>query len=196
MAVKKATTTLTTYDALGDEAKAIMDRAVRKARTSYWCDRFDEAAPAIFNVKPTDVVDSDGFSCRGYNREGFNKDGYNRDGYNAEGFNESGFDKNGYDKDGFDRLGVNKAGVDRQGRDKYRYDTSGYDQEGFDSTGQRARRTREWYAKQAAKPETDFVFDYYGNRRPAAPAKKATVRKAATPKVPVARRAGSKLIDY
>ena len=168
--------TLTSYDDLTAEVKTIMDRAVRVARTRYWCDRFSEAAPEIFNVAPTDVVDSDGFSCKGYNRQGFNAEGFNLEGYNTEGFSTNGFNKAGYDKDGYDRLGVNKDGVDRHGRDKYRYDTHGYDQDGYDSIGQRRRASRDWYTRHAARPETDFCYDQRGEKRP-------VKRTTATPKV-------------
>jgi hypothetical protein len=172
----KSKTAVVSYDDLSPEIKAIMDRAVRTARNRYWCDRFSEEAPQIFNVKDTDVVDSDGLSCKGYDREGFNKDGYNRDGYNREGFSSGGYDKNGYDKDGFNAYGLNKQGTDRQGRDKYRYDVNGYDSEGYDYTGQRARRNRDWYTKQAARPAEDFEYDATMARRPAkkTPAKTAT----------------------
>lgn len=174
----KKKTTLTSYDDLSPEIKAIMDRAVRTARNQYWCDRFKEFAPGIFGVSENDVVDSDGLSCKGYDRNGYNKDGFNLEGWNKEGFNSSGYNKSGYDKDGFDARGVNKAGLDRQGRDKYRYDTQGYDQEGYDSTGQRARKTREWYTKQAARPAEDFVYDYYGTKRPVP--RKTTAAKVTT----------------
>lgn len=172
----KSKTTVVSYDDLSPEIKAIMDRAVRTARNRYWCDRFSEEAPQIFNVDPKDVVDSDGLSCKGYDREGYNKEGFDRDGYNRDGYDTTGFNKLGYDKEGFDRFGVNKAGVDRNGRDKYRYDMYGYDQDGFDSTGQRRRATRDWYAKQAAKAAEEFIYDHRGDKRP-------VPRKTTTPKV-------------
>lgn len=160
------------YDALPDEVKAVMDRAVRRSREQYWCDIFDRYAPAIFGVKQTHVIDSDGFSCRGLDKDGFNKQGFDQDGFNREGRNTAGFDKEGYDKDGYDRRGMNKDGVDRLGRDKYRYDREGFDQEGYDSMGSRRRASRDWYAAQAAKPETDFAHDGNGYPRPKTAPKK------------------------
>ena len=162
----KSKTALVSYDDLSPEIKAIMDRAVRTARNQYWCDRFKEFAPGIFGVSENDVVDSDGLSCKGYDREGYNKEGFNREGWSREGFNTSGFNKAGYDKDGYDRFGLNKKGVDRLGRDKYRFDPEGFDQDGYDYSGQRRRASREWYTKQAARPEGDFVYDLYGHKRP------------------------------
>lgn len=192
MPVKKtvAKVARTTYDELSDDVKAVMDRAVRIARKSYWCDRFDENAPAVFNVPANDVVDSDGFSCRGYNRQGFNAEGWNREGYNAEGYDERGFNKAGFDKEGYDRNGNNAEGLDRQGRDKYRYDVNGYDQDGYDNFGQRRRASRDWYTIQAAKPETEFHYDGRGTTRPKAKttaAKKATPAKVVAAKTTVAR---------
>lgn len=176
----KKKTTLTSYDDLSPEIKAIMDRAVRTARNQYWCDRFKEYAPGIFGVSENDVVDSDGLSCKGYDREGYNKEGFHHaTGYNREGFDSGGYNKTGYDKDGYDRNGNNKAGLDRLGRDKYRYDANGFDQDGYDHTGNRRRASRDWYAKQAARPAEEFVFDYYGLKRPA-PAKKTTTPKVTT----------------
>lgn len=154
------------YEDLSDEVKEIMDRAVRKSREQYWCDIFDRVAPEIFGVPKTHVVDSDGFSCRGLDKDGFNKEGFDGYGYNREGRDAGGFDKDGYDTEGFNRRGMNKDGVDRQGRDKYRFDIHGWDQEGYDYNGTRKRASRDWYAQQAARPETDFVFDYNGTRRP------------------------------
>lgn len=176
------------YDALTQDVKDVMDRAVRAARKNFWCESFDSIAASVFNVSANDVVDSDGFSCKGYNRQGFNAEGWNRDGFNAEGFNKSGFNAKGFDKEGYDRYGLNKDGVDRKGRDKYRFDSEGFDQDGYDWYGSRRRANRDWYAKQAAKPDADFKFDEAGRPRPrprtatteTTPPKKVTVARKAT----------------
>lgn len=160
-------TKTTNYEDLSQELKDVMDRAVRRSREQYWCDIFDRFAPAIFGVPQTHVIDSDGLSCRGLDKDGYNKDGFDGDGYNREGRNSAGFNRDGFDVEGYDRHGMNRDGVDRQGRDKYRYDRFGYDLEGYDSSGTRRRASRDWYAKQAAKPETDFVYDAYCETRPA-----------------------------
>lgn len=159
---------------LGEEAQAIMDRAVRASREQYWCDIFDRFAGPIFGVAANEVVDSDGFSCRGYNAKGFNAKGFNRDGYNEAGFNSQGYNAKGYDSEGYDKLGFNAEGIHRDGGDRYRYDVDGYDPEGYDSTGRRYRGNRAWYTAQAAKPTEDFRYDQHGYPRPA---EKKTVKQ-------------------
>lgn len=156
------------------EFRALVDRAVRTSRGQYWCDRFQEFAPHMLGIPLNEIVDSDGLSCDGYDTNGF-KNGRDRRGFDAEGFNVNGFDKDGYNKDGYDRNGLNREGRDVKGRDAYRFDYDGYDQDGFDSDGYAARRTRTWFANQAAKSETDFIYDNRGNKRPVA---KKTVTEA------------------
>lgn len=183
MAVKRVTpskTTLRNYDDLTAEEKAIMDRAVKAARTAYWCGVFDRTASEIFQVPETNVVDLEGYDCHGYTREGFDKDGFNRDGLDAEGYNKDGLNAKGFDRDGFDRYGFNKAGLDKDGHDKYKFDDRGFDREGFDYYGQTARQSRAWYAKQAARPDTDFVYDQNGRQRPEKTPVKRAPRKAAS----------------
>jgi hypothetical protein len=159
-------TKLTDYDDLPQAVKDVMDRAVRKSRQKYWCDIFDKFSPEIFGVSKNHVVDSDGFSCRGYDKNGFNSEGYNIEGYNQEGRDSNGRDIEGRDIEGYDRRGFNKEGFNKEGRDKYSYDRNGYDREGYDGYGCRSRSDRAWYAFQAARPATDFVFDRGGNPRP------------------------------
>jgi len=183
----KTKTTLTTFDALSDDVKAVMDRAVRAARSHYWCSEFSRVAGTVFNVPDSDVVDSDGTNCSGFDREGFDKDGRNNRGYNRDGYNIDGWNKDGFNKDGFDRSGLNKDGVDANGRDKYRFDANGYDSEGYDWNGSRRRADRAWYASQAAKPETDFRYDGNAYERPKAEAKKTAATTKPTRRVPLSR---------
>lgn len=156
---------------ISDEAKAIMDRAVRAARANSWCDRFSMISAEVFGVPANMVVDSDGFNCEGRTADGFNLDGYHY--------------QTGLDRDGFDKTGFNKAGKHRDGGDKYRYDDRGYDKEGYDYTGTRRRADRSWYAKQAARPDSDFIYDPNGRTRPA-PVKRAP-RKTASADAPSTR---------
>lgn len=168
MSTSATSTETPTYTELSETTLAEMDRAVRYARKQGYCSSFDRIAAVTFGVPENEVVDSEGFSCGGYNREGFNSDGRNRDGYDKDGFNYDNRDKDGFDREGFDRYGLNKDGVDKDGRDKFRFDVNGYDPEGYDYTSNRRRASRDWYAKQAAKPETDFCYDANGYQRPAA----------------------------
>ena len=157
------------------EVLAVMDRAVRSARTKGWCLEFQEIAAPVFGVKANEVVDSDGFNCKGFDKDGFNSDGFNMDGLDKDGFNRAGYGRDGYNKEGYNRNGLNKDGFDAQGRDKYRYDYNGFDQDGYDSSGQRRRAERSWYAEQAVKSADEFKYDGYGSPRPAP--RKTTAQK-------------------
>lgn len=165
-AVAEETAEPTGYDALSDDVKAVMDRAVRISREEGWCGEFSRIAARVFQVEINDVVDSAGFSCNGYNRAGYDESGFDRNGRDKDGYDYAGRDTNGRDREGYDRYGLNAEGLDRQGRDKYRFDANGYDSEGYDGAGNRARQTRQWYIDQAAKGDDQFKYDPHGYLRP------------------------------
>lgn len=146
------------------EELAIMDRAVRQARSKAWCEEFSTIAGRVFGVPDSDVVDSDGYNCKGFDRKGFNRSGRDRRGYDKNGFNRSGYNREGFDKNGFNEFGLNKDGLDSEGRDSYRFDAAGWDRDGYNSRGIRNSAGRAWYTEHAAKPDTDFVYDHYGLR--------------------------------
>lgn len=142
---------------------AIIDKAVRSARSHSWCGQFESTMAHVFPDGPPDgsreFVDSDGFSCRGYDRDGYNRDGldelgYNREGrdgagFDRDGFNVEGWDRNGRDRDGYNVDGVDRTGFTREGvhaatgfhrnsdefRARFRFDRYGYDRDGFDRHG-------------------------------------------------------------
>jgi hypothetical protein len=121
----------------------LVDKAVRAARVSGYCDQFEHVMRAIapeFILTGTDrygnrihrAFDSDGQSCRGetvldvlrgrrgpivWSPDGFDMDGYDRDGVSRNGYDRTGFDAEGWtsasDRDGFYRTGFSR-------RDAYR----------------------------------------------------------------------------
>ena len=116
------------------ERQRIVDAAVRAARSSGYCETFNEM---LDRVMPEMVVHVDGYPYA------FNSDGVDCHGYTVERrmrqsetrrtFGPDGFDQNGFDRDGFNRQGYDAEGYDAEGRGRaymrdrrpYSYDRNG-----------------------------------------------------------------------
>lgn len=119
-----------TYDATKPPAAELraarnyfLDRAVRWAANTDYCDIVSEALDEVFGRQPVNGWrDSEGFDCfdrdiNGIDRDGYDEDGYNKDGFDANGIQRStGRTVEGYDRYGFDINGWNKDGYDSRGR--------------------------------------------------------------------------------
>ena len=138
---------------------AIIDVAVRQARTQSWCGEFERIMGQLFPDGPPDgskeFTDSDGWSCRGLDRDGFNRNGYDSDGFMRDGYSEpapDGRDRQGLDRQGWSRDGYGRDGFHREtGRDR-----AGFDRDGVHTTGVR-RDSDEYRAR--------FRFDRNGYDR-------------------------------